>query len=243
MKPDDDGKKDVEEAPAKKRADSDDDSKSADSSDKLPAAKVVAGDAGESSPPESKKSLAELGGELAFPDDGPLAKKLRQVDNAVGRVEQVGLVALLALVVIVAATHAIMDKAFGARLELKGEIVRTGTFAIAIFGAVFATHQGRHLAMDLISRRFSPRNRLILKIFLALFAMFIVGLMAKAGLKSVEIEKSQASHSKLLSGEQIAWMIPIGGALMIFHFFVHTLIDIDYLLRGKTPPERMRSAH
>jgi hypothetical protein len=41
----------------------------------------------------------------------------------------------------------------------------------------------------------------------------------------------------------VAWIIPIGGFLMLAHLFLHTLIDIDYLVRGKTPPERARSGH
>ncbi len=39
---------------------------------------------------------------------------------------------------------------------MKDEIVRAGTFAIALLGAAFASHQGRHLSMDLVSRRLSP---------------------------------------------------------------------------------------
>ena len=47
----------------------------------------------------------------------------------------------------------------------------------------------------------------------------------------------------LLSTHRLAYLIPIGGALVILHTIIHTLIDIDYLARGKTPPERQRSGH
>ncbi|MCX5743517.1 MAG: TRAP transporter small permease [Proteobacteria bacterium] len=180
---------------------------------------------------------------ITYPDDGPFARLLRNVDNRVGLVEQIGLVTLLVLVVGFAAAHALLDKLFGVQIEMKGEIVKTGTYAIAIFGSAYATHQSRHLAMDLISRRFSPRNRLVLKILLAVFAGFIVILMFRAGLKSIDNERARASHALLLSAQQIAWMIPIGSVLIVFHLVVHTLIDIDYLRRGKTPPERARSGH
>ena len=41
----------------------------------------------------------------------------------------------------------------------------------------------------------------------------------------------------------IAWLIPIGGATMIVHTLLHMILDVDYILRRKTPPERMRSGH
>ena len=36
---------------------------------------------------------------------------------------------------------------------------------------------------------------------------------------------------------------PIGGFMIIFHTVLHAIIDVDYIVRRKTPPERMRSGH
>ncbi len=41
----------------------------------------------------------------------------------------------------------------------------------------------------------------------------------------------------------LAAMIPIGAGLIIFHTFLHMLIDIDYILRGKLPPEKAPTGH
>ncbi|HZJ64809.1 MAG TPA: hypothetical protein VFD36_14950, partial [Kofleriaceae bacterium] len=38
-------------------------------------------------------------------------------------------------------------------------------------------------------------------------------------------------------------LMPAGASLIILHTLLHMVIDIDYLVRGKTPPERMRSGH
>ena len=58
-----------------------------------------------------------------------------------------------------------------------------------------------------------------------------------------EREKQFRAEDKLISRVRIAWLIPIGGALMMLHTVFHTIIDVDYIRRRKTPPERMRSGH
>lgn len=185
-------------------------------------------------------SHLELGGHLAYPDDGTLSRVVRMIDTWLGRIEQVVLVTLLAAVVLTAASHALLDRFTEIRIELKDQIVRAGTFAIAMLGAAFATHQGRHLAMDLVSRRLSARARLVLKVVLALFTIAIVAVVAKSGLRLIEREKHE---EQLLSTRRIAYLIPAGAALISLHTILHAIIDIDYLVRRKTPPERMRSAH
>jgi TRAP-type C4-dicarboxylate transport system permease small subunit len=185
-------------------------------------------------------SHLELGGHLSYPDDSTLSRIVRLIDTWLGRGEQVVLVALLATVVLTAASHALLDRFAHVRIESKDQIIRAGTFAIAMLGAAFATHQARHLSMDLVSRRLSPRARLVLKVILALFTIWIVAVVVKSGLRLIERE---GHEEHLLSTRRIAYLIPLGGALIILHTVLHTIIDIDYLVRRKTPPERMRSAH
>lgn len=199
-----------------------------------------------SEPPRRERQVEPGGhdagqaGGAAYPDDGPLARRVRQIDRWLGRVEQIALVALLATVMLTAGGHALLDRFGVYRIEMKDEIVRAGTFAIAMLGAAFASHQGRHLSMDLVSRRLSPRARLVLKVILALFTIAIVLLVVRSGLHLIDREKGA---EQLLSTKRIALLIPLGGALIIAHTILHTIIDVDYLVRRKTPPERMRSAH
>jgi TRAP-type C4-dicarboxylate transport system permease small subunit len=197
------------------------------------------GDESGGSPP-ARESYLELGGPLAYPDDGPVSRLVRRIDLLLGRAEQVALVVLLATVVLTAGGHALLDRFGGLRLEFKDQVVRAGTFAMAMFGAAFASHQGRHLSMDLVSRRLSPRARLFLKVILALFTIAVVALIVRSGFHLIDREKHE---EQLLSTRRIALLIPIGGGLIVLHTILHTIIDVDYIVRRKTPPERMRSAH
>ena len=194
--------------------------------------------------PPARVSVVEIDAPLTFPDDGPFAKGVRNFDNLVGKVEQWGLVILLGLICVAGAVNALTDRFLHIHVPHKTEITHYGTFAIALFGGVYASHQGKHLSMDLLSRRFPPRGRLVLKIVLSLFVAFVLVLLMRAGYHNVVNERLQnESSDNLVSSVQVAWLIPAAGALMMLHTVLHMLLDIDYLRRGKTPPERMRSGH
>lgn len=177
-----------------------------------------------------------------YPDDGPLSAWLRRLDRTMGSVEQGVLFLMLAAVVLTAAAAA-LTPALGFHLgRWWFDVVRAGTFTLAMIGAVFASHQQRHLAMDLVSRRLPPRGRLILRVVLALFTIAIVGLLVRSGMHQIGAA-GQGGDDQLISDEAIVTFIPIGAVLIIAHTLLHMVIDLDYLARGKTPPERARSGH
>jgi TRAP-type C4-dicarboxylate transport system permease small subunit len=192
--------------------------------------------------PPARASHLDLEVPLTYPDDGPLARTVRRIDTWIGRGEQVVLVTLLAMVVLTAAGHVLLDRIADYPLRFKDDVIRGGTFAIAMLGAACASHQARHLSMDLVSRRRSPRARLFLKVFLALFTIGIVLILVREGFRLIDKERSLKSEH-LISRVALAHLIPIGGGLIILHTVLHAVIVVDYIARRKTPPERMRSAH
>jgi TRAP-type C4-dicarboxylate transport system permease small subunit len=200
-------------------------------------------------PPERASLHDMMNPVITYPDDGQMSGALRKVDRFAGLFEQGLLVALLATVVFLATSHALAEKFAHTDLygTFKDDAVRASTFAMALIGAAFATHQGRHLAMDLISKRLAPRSRLFLNVILAVFLILVVMLLIRAGFHTIdaekEIAKSGAVTDKLITSVHVAYLIPIGGALIIFHTVLHMLIDIDYIIRRKTPPEKMRTGH
>ena len=192
--------------------------------------------------PPARESHISLESIPDYSDDGPAARYVRFVDGILGRIEQAILFALLAAVVLTAAGAALSDKVFGHHLgRWWFTTVRGGTFTIAILGAVFATHQQRHLAMDLVSRRISPRARLVLGMLLKLLTIAIAVLLFRSGLH--QREHVGGTVEEFVSDKSIVTMLPIGAALIMLHCVFHIIIDVDYLVRGKLPPERARSGH
>jgi TRAP-type C4-dicarboxylate transport system permease small subunit len=187
--------------------------------------------------------VAQLTDASAFPDDGPLSRSLRRADRALGNAEQAVLFALLGAVVVTAAAAALSDRLLHHHLgRWWFDIVRGGTFSVAMIGAVFATHQQRHLSMDLVSRRLPARGRLFLRVVLALFTVLVAALLVRSGLHQLDTV-GEESGDHLISTHSIVTFMPVGAALIILHTVLHMVIDIDYLVRRKVPPERMRSGH
>ncbi len=203
------------------------------------AALTQAPDAGAPASRDSKLSFESAHG---YPDDGALSGMVRKVDNGVGMIEQAMLFLLLIAVVLTASSAALSDKLFGHHLgRWWFVVVRGGTFTIAMMAAAFATHQQRHLAMDLVSRRLSPRGRLILGMLLKVFTIVIAAVLFRSGMH--QREHVGGVVEELISDKTIVTMLPIGCALIILHSLLHVVIDLDYLVRGKLPPERARSGH
>lgn len=205
--------------------------------------------------PEATAAPASPGSappEESFPNDGPLAAALRRFDRTMGTGEQLALFALLALVVVVATVQALAAHLFGHQIEWAFYVVRGGVFAIALLGAAFASHQQRHLAMDLVSRRLAPRGRLFLRVFLGVVTLFMAILLVRAGmhLTRSETHVEHASWWAWLTDPKLGFlewltlrMIAIGAALVALHTAIHLVIDCDYLVRRQLPPERARSGH
>jgi len=186
--------------------------------------------------------VPQLGVEQIYPDDDAIAVGTRSVDRALGLVEQAFLFLLLCVIVVTASTAALSDKLAHHHLgRWWFTVVRGGTFTIALIGAVFATHQQRHLAMDLVSRRLTPRGRLVLGVLLKLFTIGIALLLFRSGLH--QRETIGGSGDEIVSDQTIVTMMPLAAMLIILHTVLHLVIDVDYLARGKTPPERARSGH
>lgn len=192
-------------------------------------------------PPTRASQLDMLHGKTKYPDDGPFSAKLRKIDGYIGVGEQGLLVFFMATLVVATATLALADKIGDYRTHLKDDLIRSCTFGLAMFGGAFASHQAKHLAMDLISRRLAPRARLFLRVFLGLFTIVMVVLLIRSGMQIVDSETARDKGEKLISDARLAWFIPAGGALMLVHTIIHLIIDVDYIGRHKLPPERMRS--
>jgi TRAP-type C4-dicarboxylate transport system permease small subunit len=190
----------------------------------------------------SASAIDPLHAPMTYPDDGPVAQLLRRVDKVLGTAEQALLFAVLFIVVLAACGHAIKEKITDQGIWWSYDVVRGGTFVLAMIGAAFATHQSRHLAMDLISRRLPPRARLVLQALLEVFTIAICAVLARSGWHQVAAAgKENGRH--LIEAADVAMFLPVGAVLIIVHAALHLIIDVDYLRRGKLLPERARSGH
>lgn len=209
----------------------------------MPAVSTKTGGDDAAEPPQRPSAMQFLADPITYPDDGPVASKLRLVDHYAGLIEQIVLFGILAAVVLTGAAQAISTKVFQQSLLWSFDVVRGGTFAIALIGAAYASHQARHLSMDVVSRFISPGKRQVLRIVLGLFTVFAAYLLFASGLRLHERVAAEGGHRGAIPIETIALMIPVGSALIMLHTLLHVLIDVDYMRRGKVVPEKAPTGH
>jgi TRAP-type C4-dicarboxylate transport system permease small subunit len=196
----------------------------------------------EEEPPIRQSAIQLMADPSLFPDDDPFAHRLREIDKVTGIVEQAILFGLLAVMILVAVIQTLATKLFGESFLWSFDVVRGTSFAIAMGGAALASRYASHLSMDVVSRILSRRNRLVLRVALGLVTIFAAALLLYSGLHVVE-EKRGLAGDHTIPLPLLAAMIPIGSGLIIFHSLLHVLIDIDYLVRGKLPPEKVPTGH
>jgi TRAP-type C4-dicarboxylate transport system permease small subunit len=188
---------------------------------------------------QSAWSLAHID---VYPDDSGFSSRARKTDRLLGSAERVGLLVMLGIIVGIGAMQALATKLFDHSFGWSFDVIRGGTFAIAMIAAAYASQQASQISMDLVTRKISPRGRLVMRVLLGLITIAAMYLLVTTGLRMVELtQKEGGDHT--IPAHWLAWLIPIGGGLIAFHTLTRMAIDVDYLRRGKLPPEKAPSAH
>jgi TRAP-type C4-dicarboxylate transport system permease small subunit len=176
-----------------------------------------------------------------FAEDSALSGALRRIDQIIGRVEQGLLFALLAVVVLTAVLSFVWDTFLHEGLAHSEIVIRYAVFASGMIGGAYAAHHQRLLSMDLLSKQLGPRGRAVLRVVLAVFGVVASGLLLWGGLLVYEITAAETT-TDLMPRSLPALFVPIGAGLIGLHLLVQSVIDIDYLVRGKLPPEPEQGA-
>jgi TRAP-type C4-dicarboxylate transport system permease small subunit len=113
-----------------------------------------------------------------------------------------------------------------------------------MFAAAFTTQEQRHLAMDLVSRKLPPKGRLMLGLALKILTVAVCYYLYKSGRAQLGVVGTGETLSVFglhLNDVDVVSTISIAAVLISFHTIMHFIIDVDYLVRGVSPPERARA--
>jgi TRAP-type C4-dicarboxylate transport system permease small subunit len=192
-----------------------------------------------SEPPTRSSAWAISHGDV-FPDDTPFTKLVRAIDRTIGAGERLLLLAMLAIIVGIGAMQALGTKLFDHSFPWSFDVIRGGTFAIAMIAAAYASQQASQISMDLVTRKVSARTRLAMRVVLGLVTVFAMYLLAKTGARMVLLTaKEGGDHT--IPAYALAALIPFGSLLITIHTVLRSVIDVDYLRRGKLQPEQLKA--
>lgn len=127
--------------------------------------------------------------------------------------------------------------------------IRHAVFFIGFLGGAFATHVVKHLRVDAITRLLPVRARLAVRVIATIFAAGVCWMLLKAGLAfHADIIANEggdiAQAQELVSRARGSMILPVGFALILFHFVVQIILDLSWIVTGEDPPaEWLAEAH
>jgi C4-dicarboxylate transporter DctQ subunit len=167
-------------------------------------------------------------------------KGLQRLDDWLAAVEGGLLVALVSFMVGLAFTQVVLRNLFRLGLPWADIILRHMVLWAGFLGASMATRQGRHIAIDVVSRFLPVQARRWLAAGLHLAACLITVILASASWTFVAAER--LGQSTLFWSIPTWWaqtIIPIGFGLMAFRFGLRAALFATGRLEARGPEEVM----
>ncbi len=176
-------------------------------------------------------------------DEPPAAARLRRIDEGIGRVEVGALIVAVTLLIGVAIYQVILEKLFDERPTWPHEVVRFSVFFVAMGGASLASQRKGMFNMDLVTRKFSPRVRSMLRIGAAVLVAVLLALVIKAALTlRANTFTTKEAHEVFSEADGYTALVA-GAGLIALHFVLHAAIEVIYLASGKIPPDPPHGGH
>lgn len=178
----------------------------------------------------------DLGGEVApRPPEPGFPGVLRAIDRSIAKVEGVALVAVVAFLLFLGVYVAIIRNFFPPCPFWVDEAIRYCVFFLGLVGGALATQSDRLFNIDMLSRLFSPRGKLALRIVTACFGITVAWIFLSSSLvlRTIIIDEK----GEFLPPRTGLLALPIAMGLIILHFALHALIDGYYLVTGKPSPD------
>ncbi len=176
-------------------------------------------------------------------DEPPAAARVRRIDEGIGRAETGVLIVAVTMLIGIAVYQVIADKLMDHRPTWPFEVIRYSVFFVAMAGASLASQRKGMFNMDLVTRRFSPRGRSILRIGTAVLVAVLAGLLIKVAFTlRANTFTTKEAHEVFSEADGYTALI-LGMGLIALHFVLHAVIEVIYLASGKIPPDPPHGGH
>ncbi|MGI9307730.1 MAG: TRAP transporter small permease [Gammaproteobacteria bacterium] len=141
---------------------------------------------------------------------------------------------VLSGMILLASAQIIMRNFAGGGIAWADEALRLMLLWLAMLGAVAASRENRHIAIDVLSRVLPPALKTGVSVGIHTFTAVVAGLLAWYAW--VFLGESFEYQDKLL-GNMPAWwfqsILPVAFALMAYRYIVHALSSLRALFSGE----------
>ncbi|MFH1017164.1 MAG: TRAP transporter small permease [Pseudomonadota bacterium] len=158
---------------------------------------------------------------------------LRLLDRGLTRLVTAVLVTAFALMLFLAALQVFLRFFFHGGIAWGDIAARHLVLWVGFCGAYIATRENRHFRIDALIRTLPPRLHPWLDAVVDLFSAGICCFLVRASLSFVNVAVDPASVLFLGIPERfVAWIVPVGFALVAFQFLIRLVENILKALRG-----------
>jgi TRAP-type C4-dicarboxylate transport system permease small subunit len=177
---------------------------------------------------------AHLGEDEPIPVEPRFVALLRYVDRGFMHIEGVAVtICLFALIVV--GVYGALKRNFAPPAPFwTDEIIRYSVFFIGLVGAALAAQSDRLFNIDMFTRAFGARGKLVIRIVSAAFTIYICWLFFSGSLTLRDILLDE--KGEILDPKWGVLSLPTAMVLIALHLAIHILIDGYYLATGKIPP-------
>ena len=147
---------------------------------------------------------------------------LRLLDRIGRRFEDVLLASLLTAMILLAGWQIVQRNLIGGGMIWADELLRLLVLWLGLLGAMAASRDDRHIAIDLLMRFMPEKFKRPVQVFLHLFTAIVCGMLAWYCWLFVRME--QEFHSEVLTGLPAWWfelIMPIGFGMMCLRYLGH----------------------
>jgi TRAP-type C4-dicarboxylate transport system permease small subunit len=176
--------------------------------------------------------------ESASPADEPgFLRGLRALDRAIARVEELVLAVLLLVLIVLAVYQAYKRNVSPPSPYWPDELIRYAVFSIGLIGGALAAQGGKLINIDMLTRLFSPRGRLVIRLITTAFTVFVLVMLVKGGLHVRGVNMLLNEEGEVITPATAILVLPTAAVLVAFHMLVRSASDLYYLISGKEPPK------
>ena len=169
--------------------------------------------------------------------NAPEKNLLEKIDAGVARAEGGVLFAVVVVMVGLAVLQLVLRKTLDIGFEWADIVVRNMVLWVGFIGGSLATYEGRHIAIDALSKFLPPKYAASIRVLTSLAAVIVSAILVYAGVQFVKAEMESGSKA---FGEVPAWafeaIIPVAFATITFHFLVGAVRDVLVALGKREPP-------
>ena len=160
-------------------------------------------------------------------------KLLSSLSNGLARIEAVALALSMIVMLGVAFFQVVMRNIYGIGYVWADILVRTLVLWVGLLGATVATHEGRHLTIEVLTKFLPPQMTRIVRVVVRCFTFTVCLFITHAAYNYIQLQKETAVGFGLFG--MPPWIseiiVPIAFVLISFHFFVLIALGIADIVR------------